>query len=231
MSDKKYRHTFTVFTATYNRAHTLRRTYESLKKQTFRDFEWLVVDDGSTDNTRELIEGWSKESDFLIRYFYQENSGKHIATSLAVKEARGEFFLTFDSDDRCVPEALEKFKFYWESIPENSRSKFSGVTGLCQYPNSKLVGQRFPFDPTDSDSREMFYRYKIKGEKWGFQKTDVMKQYACNDLFKKNYIPASLVWFEIAKKYKTRYINEILRTYWVEGPSEVNKVSPLKNAL
>src|SRR5437762_2817315 len=96
---------FTVFTPTYNRAGTLPRVYESLKAQTFRDFEWIIVDDGSADSTQELVQSWIGDLDFPIRYFRQQNQGKHVAVNLGVKEARGEFFLNLDSDDACVPEA------------------------------------------------------------------------------------------------------------------------------
>jgi glycosyltransferase involved in cell wall biosynthesis len=101
--------TFTVFTATYNRAHTLHRVYESLKEQTYRQFEWLIVDDGSTDTTRTLVETWQQEANFLISYYYQENQGKHVAINRGVQEARGEYFLIIDSDDTCVPQTLERF--------------------------------------------------------------------------------------------------------------------------
>src|SRR5580658_2083591 len=94
---------FTVFTATYNRAHTIKRVFDSLCAQTLRDFEWLVIDDGSTDNTSELIANWAKIAHFPIRYFRQDHSGKHIAHNLAAREARGQFFLVFDSDDACIP--------------------------------------------------------------------------------------------------------------------------------
>jgi GT2 family glycosyltransferase len=93
---------FTVFTPTYNRAHTIGRVYESLRAQTFRDLEWLVVDDGSKDNTREVVEGFAREAGFPIRYVYKENGGKHTARNLAVKHASGELFLVLDSDDSCV---------------------------------------------------------------------------------------------------------------------------------
>ncbi len=93
---------FTVFTPTYNRAHTIHRAFDSLRAQTLRDFEWLVVDDGSTDNTSELIASWAKVADFPIRYFKQDHSGKHIAHNLAVREARGKFFLPLASDDACL---------------------------------------------------------------------------------------------------------------------------------
>src|SRR6478672_7236545 len=90
---------FSVVTATYNRAHTLGRTYESLQAQTFRDFEWIIVDDGSTDGTGSLVSGWAQESSFPIRYVSQENGGKHTALNHAVSVARGTFLASVDSDD------------------------------------------------------------------------------------------------------------------------------------
>ncbi len=108
---------FTVFTPTYNRAHTLHRVFGSLCAQTLRDFEWLVVDDGSTDDTAALIAGWATAADFPIRYFRQDHSGKHIAHNLAVREARGQFFMSLNSDDACVPQALERIAYHWTTIP------------------------------------------------------------------------------------------------------------------
>src|SRR5207237_1817583 len=107
-------HAFTVFTATFNRAHTLPRVYDSLRVQTLTDFEWLVVDDGSTDGTRELVAGWAAQPAFPIRYFHQENSGKHVAENVAVREAHGRFTATLDSDDWYAPDALESSLAAWE---------------------------------------------------------------------------------------------------------------------
>src|SRR4030095_5896345 len=94
---------FTVSTQTYNRRDRLPRVYESLNAQTFRDFEWLIVDDGSTDGTEEFIKAWQSSADFRIRYFYQPNLGKHVGFNRSVVEAQGELLLSFDSDDSCVP--------------------------------------------------------------------------------------------------------------------------------
>src|SRR4051812_47352897 len=139
-------YTFTVVTATYNRAHTLHRVYESLLAQTFRDFEWLVVDDGSTDGTRKLIEGWQAEASFAIRYLYQANAGKHIACNRAVREAAGRFITGIDSDDACLPHALERLIHHWNRIPADEQAGFTGVSALCIDETGQLVGTRFPRD-------------------------------------------------------------------------------------
>jgi glycosyltransferase involved in cell wall biosynthesis len=213
--ESEFEYTFTVFTGTRNRAHTLRRPFDSLKAQTFRDFEWLVVDNGSTDGTAELIEDFRREADFPIRYYWQEDRGKHASMNRATLAAKGRFFLTLDSDDGCIPTALQRLKCRWDEIPEADRPGFSGVTSLCMDQDGNLVGTEFPIDGTDSDSREIRYRYKVQGEKWGFQRTDVMREH----LFPETpgyagLVPSSRVWSEIARTYRTRYINEMLHIYW-----------------
>ncbi len=230
--NQKHEYVFTVFTATYNRRHTLHRVYESLKAQTYRDFEWLIVDDGSTDNTRELVEQWQQENLLPIRYIYQENSHKHIAFNRGVREAKGKLFLTFDSDDSCEPQALERFKYHWDSIPIDEKAKFSGVTCLCKSSDGKIIGDIFPSNPTNSDSLEIIYRFKVTGEKWGFHSTDVLREFPrCEEIIG-TYIPESVLWSKIAKKYKTRFVNEALRTYWTDQPSIIrNSQNPRKSAI
>ena len=213
-SKQKNDYIFTVFTPTYNRANTLSRVYKSLADQTFKNFEWLIVDDGSTDGTKVLIEKWIDEASFQIRYFYQENQGKHIAHNRGVKKARGELFLSLDSDDTCVPEALERFNYHWNNIPEDKKNDFSAVTSLCHDQNGNPVGNRFPYDPTDSDSLEIIYRYKVRGEKWGFHRTDILLQFPFPEVKNANFVPEGIVWSAIAKKHKTRFVNESLRTYY-----------------
>jgi len=209
-----HKFTFTVFTAAFNSARTLYRVYESLKEQTFRDFEWLIVDDGSTDNTKELIERWQREAEFTIRYFFQENQGKHIAFNRAVKLAQGELFLPLDHDDACIPQTLERFLYHWNNIPNNLRDNFSGITCLCQDEKGNIVGDKFPRDVIDSDELEMPHRYKVKGEKWGFHRINVLKQFPFPELPQVGYMPESIVWSAIAQRYKKRFINEPLRIYY-----------------
>ncbi|MGC8972440.1 MAG: glycosyltransferase family A protein, partial [bacterium] len=120
----------TLFTPTYNREKLLSRLYESIKRQSFSNFEWIIVDDGSTDNTEQMVESWLKESTFDIRYFYQQNSGKHIAINKGVREARGELFFIIDSDDWLGDDSLQDIWQTWQSIPEKQKPYFAGVSGL-----------------------------------------------------------------------------------------------------
>jgi len=208
-----YSFAFTVFTPTYNRAHTLPRVWESLRRQTFRDFEWIVVDDGSTDNTHEIVSAWIKEADFPIRYLRQAHGHKKAASNLAVREARGELFLPLDSDDECVPNALERFWWHWNNIPAEQRLNFSAVTALCAHEDGTIVGARFPCSEWfDSDSLEVFHKWRVKGEKWGFQRTDIMRQFPFPDHIS-GFVPEGVVWSRIALEYKTRWVNEPLRIY------------------
>ena len=140
--------TFTVFTATRDRAHTLPRVYESLKGQTLRDFEWLIIDNESTDGTPDLVTRWQDEAPFPVRFFYPADGGQQGSRNRAVAEARGQLFLTFNSDDSCPPTTLERFKAHWDSIPEDVRPHFSGVTGHTVDEHGNRIGSAFPLDPT-----------------------------------------------------------------------------------
>ncbi|MGA2427443.1 MAG: glycosyltransferase family 2 protein [Candidatus Acidiferrum sp.] len=210
-NDMSGEYLFTVFTPSFNRARTLSRVYESLQRQTCRNFEWLIVDDGSTDGTRALITQWQAQSNFPIRYIFQENQGKPAAFNHGVREARGELFLTLDSDDECVPEALERFKYHWDSIPAPEKDKFSAVTVLCKDQSGNMAGDKFPRDVLDSDTIEVTFKFRVTGEKWGFQRTDVLKQFPFPSVPNAKFISESVVWFALSRKYKTRYVNEVLR--------------------
>jgi glycosyltransferase involved in cell wall biosynthesis len=201
---------FTVFTATYNRAHTISRVYESLVRQTFKRFEWVIVDDGSTDGTAELVQNWQANSEFPIRYFRQKNAGKHLAVNYGVSEARGVFFVNIDSDNACVPEALERLRFHWMAIPSDEQEGFVGVSALIQRADGTLLGTPFPEEPTDSNTLELRFKHGVRGDKWGFQRTEIMRRFPYPEIGGEKRVPDSLVWNRIAKKYKTRFVNETL---------------------
>lgn len=224
--------TFTVFTPTRNRAHTLPVVYESLSRQTFRDFEWLVIDNDSTDTTADLVSRWQSEATFSIRYIRQPNRGVQVSWNRAAVEAHGRFMVVLPSDDTCFPEALERLKCHWDSIPKERQPEFSAVTGLCVDEHGRQVGDRFPFDPTDSDSLEIRFRYKVHGEKWGFQKVSVMREHPLPLIpGYRGYIPESLMWDAISRRYKTRYVNEPLRVITLDDRSSLSRpANPADNA-
>lgn len=226
----EYEYQFTVFTPTYNRVHTLHRVYESLAAQTFRDFEWLIVDDGSTDDTSHVVSHWIEEAGFPIRYLWQRNSGKHAAFNRAVSEAKGRFFVPADSDDRFVPTALERFLFHWNTIPQSRRHEFTGVACLCMTEQGDVIGTQFPFNPTDSDSLEISYKYKVRGEKWGFHRTDVLRQFPFPEVPGVKFVPESILWNRIARRYKIRFVNEALRIYTQDAGDQLTKRSAKERA-
>ena len=219
----------TVCTATFNRAHTLHRVFDSLKAQTFQDFEWLVIDDGSSDKTETLIARWQSRTSFSIRYKYQQNQGKHIAINLGATLALGDFFVVADPDDAFLPNALEVFHEAWLDILEVSRNDFVGVTGLCITDDGSIVGDRFPEDILDTTSLEVSYRYQVKGEKWGFHRTDVIRQFPSPSIEGLPFFSESVIWHAIGRRYKTRFINKPLRIY-KQDADQLTRRSPSDTA-
>jgi glycosyltransferase involved in cell wall biosynthesis len=212
----------------------LSRPYLSLQSQTFRDFEWLVVDNESTDGTTELIERWQAEADFPIRYIRHANRGHHGSSNVAVREARGEFFLTLDSDDGALPEALARFDAIWDDIPAERRGRYSAVTALAVDEHGEPTGDRYPSDIVDSNATEMYYRYRVHGEKWGFQRTDVMRAFPYPTIPGYTGMMSShLLWGAIGREYLTRYVNEYLGVVYADQPDTLSKGSPdpRRNAL
>jgi len=204
---------FTVLTPTYNRAHTLERVYESLCEQQFKDFEWLVVDDGSTDNTRSKIEAWQTESPFPIRYVWQPNQHKKTAFNTGVKEAWGRLTVALDSDDTLLPDSLQSMADAWRGIPDDLKSGYIAVIGLCARPDGSIVGDRYPQDVMDMTSLDMNFKCNVRGEKFGCLQTEVLKHFPFPEDIE-GFVPESMVWRAIARDgYLTRFVNQVFRIY------------------
>lgn len=205
----------TVFTPVYNRKHTLYRVYESLAQQTFKDFEWVIVDDGSTDDVYDLISEWEQSAFFPVRYFYQENGGKHNAINKGVDLAKGEFFIIADSDDRFIPESLKIFHDTWNTIPIHKQPEYAGVWVLCKDEKNDIVPDLFPSSPWDCNTKERLFIERISGEKWHMEKTQVLKEFPFPPIKLKGfYYGEGNIWLQVNKKYKFRCINVPLRTYY-----------------
>jgi len=204
--------TFTVFIPTYNRAHTLTRALDSIHNQGFRDFEVVIVDDGSTDGTKKLVEEWNEKSGLPVTYIWQHNQGKHAAHNAGAALAKGSLFITLDSDDMLAPRALEIFKSYWEDIPENERQQFAGIEGLCALlEDGRIDGDRFPEDIFDSNFLEIRKRFGIRGDKKNAIRTELVKANPYPMFEGEKHFRPGLLWERLAHQYKFRYINEVVQ--------------------
>ena len=222
ISDSEFE--ISAFTCTYNRIDTLVRTYQSLQQQSVRNFEWIVYDNGSTDNTKEIVEQWQQEADFpIVITGRPDNSGIQRGYNKGIELARGYFWLSLDSDDELVPEAFETLVAIWLSIPEEKRYGFTGVSTNCVDQHGNIVGETFPFDVTDSNSLEIYYRYKVRGEKFGMHRVDVLRQFPFPDV--DEHVNPAVVWWAIAKKYQTRFTNDTLRIYYIEEDDRADQLS------
>lgn len=178
----------------------------------------MIVDDGSTDGTEALGEQWCKENTLSIRYFKQPNQGKHVAMNFAEKQACGKFWLTIDSDDTILPTALETYAKAWNSIPEDKRREFCGVSARCIDSNGKIVGDKLPYSPMDVTFTQLRMKYRIEGEMLEMFRVDVLKQYPFPEYDPRmRFCPEAISWFEMAKKYKLHVIDEPVRTYYYDA--------------
>lgn len=200
----------TIFTPTYNRRNLIERLYQSLLVQTVTNFEWLVIDDGSTDDTEKFFANLlSTEHPFPIRYIKQNNGGKHRAINNGVNNALGKLFFIVDSDDYLTPNAIEKINQWTETL-DDSR-KWAGISGLRGFSKNKVVGQqnkksRF-VDAKNSERR----KYKLLGDKAEIYFTDVLKKYPFPEIPGENFISEEIVWNTIARDgYYLRWFNEII---------------------
>lgn len=193
----------TVFTPTYNRAYIIRALYESLCRQSSRDFEWIVVDDGSTDNTRELIRSFQDEGRITIRYFYQQNAGKHIAINKGVQEAQGELFFIVDSDDYLADKAVEEIEQCYKDIADDNH--FAGLSGVRITPDGRRIGGEVDYEILDCSLLDFTYKYRYKGDMAEVYKTAIMRRYAFPSVPGEKFCSEAYVWAQIAQQYKLRY--------------------------
>lgn len=203
----------TVFTPTYNRAHLLPRLYESLCKQTFTDFEWLIVDDGSTDSTKEVInKSANLNANFSIRYIHQENGGKHRAINYGVREAEGDLFFIADSDDWLPDNALAIVAEEYEKV--KSDRMVGGVAGLDCFDNGRIVGGGLPKDAIDCTAIDIRMKHHVSGDLKEVFRTKVLQEFPFPEIEGERFCPEVLLWNRIASSYKLRYFNKII--YLVE---------------
>jgi len=210
---------FTIFTSVYNRKHTVHRVWDSLINQTNKNFEWLIIDNGSEDDIGPLLNEYKSKADFEVKIYVQENKGKTMAFNRAIDLAEGELIIPADSDDSFEYNTIERFSEVWAKYKADD---VSGVTGLCKYDDGTIVGDKFPTEGI-STYDNMHYKHGVKGEKWGCIRVDILKKYRYPTQFDVKYIPDDYVWAQIGYNYKTVFINEPLRLYFQDSGNQITK--------
>ncbi len=199
----------TFFTPTYNRAETLKRLYNSLLEQKSDNFEWIIVDDGSVDKTLEVVTGFINDNKIKIRYYYQENQGKHIAINTGVLNAKGGYLLIIDSDDYLLSSCFESCEKLIHQIEDEPL--VAGFTGI-HFANSVL------YDPNNYGHKQWFqedeiYKWKTHGEMVYCYKTEILKSFPFPQFENEKFCPESLIHKRIAREYKVLYTDNI----WARG--------------
>lgn len=198
----------TVFTPAYNRAHTLPRTYESLCAQDCKDFQWLIVDDGSSDQTADLVREWqTRENGFEIRYIYKENGGMHTAHNTAYENIQTELNVCIDSDDKMAPGAVRKIKETWEKIRGDG---YGGIIALDADFGGKVIGKGFPKGMTDT-TLGGYYAGGGAGDKKLIYRTDVIKSVPPYPVFPgEKYVGLVYKYTLVDQNYKMYVLDEIV---------------------
>ena len=201
----------TVFTPTYNRASLLTRCYESLKQQTSYEFIWMIVDDGSTDNTRETVQGWLKEKNsFSIQYLFKENGGLHTAYNEAIAHIETPLCVCIDSDDWMPDDAVERILSFWQ---EKGSDRVAGIVGLDCYEDGRVIGDLLPRQETVNLIDLLTGKYKIKnGDRTNVIRTELYKKFAPMKVFPgEKYFNPHYMHLQISQEYDFLVLNECLR--------------------
>lgn len=197
----------TIFTPTYNREKELQILYKSLLKQNYDNFEWIIVDDGSTDNTEQMIIKMKEEKKLEIVYYKQENKGKSKAVNQGIKLAKGEIFICIDSDDYFVENTLKYINDEYLEIKGND--EIAGVCFLHLYEDSnKIVGTKFPNDKMIDTYFNIYNKHKVTGDKLLILKTEIIKKYLFPEIEGEKFVPEALMFNRISRKYKIKFINK-----------------------
>lgn len=198
----------TVFTPAYNRAHTIGRTYESLKKQSCKDFIWLIIDDGSSDETSALVRKWQEqEKSFEIQYIYKENGGMHTAHNTAYANIQTELNTCIDSDDMLAEDAVEKILSKWTEVRDKG---YAGLVGLDADFSGKIIGQRFPPDMTET-TLSGYYAGGGSGDKKLVYRTDIINAYPAYPVFEgEKYVSLAYKYLLIDQSYKLAVLDDVL---------------------
>ena len=225
----------TVFTPTYNREYKLSQLYNSLICQTNKDFEWIIVDDGSTDNTESLVASWINENKIKIRYYKQENQGKPIAHNKGVLESKGELFICVDSDDYLKEMAIEIIEKSWNNHRGNTNCV--GMVAAKILKNNETVGTDMPKNVNYSTLQDLYYKYKHKGDTALIYRCEIIKKYQFPKINGEKFIPETYLYNQIDQDgklaiiYDKFYVCEYLEDGYTSNSAKLIKNNPIGYTL
>ena len=223
-NEKKYK--FSICTPCFNSSKTIELVYQSIKELTYKNFEWIIVNDFSTDNTADIIMDIINKSDVDISFYnLDENKMVTYCYNLAVKNSHSEFLILLDHDDRIVSNAFERFLYYWDGVSDSNKENLAGMIANCDDENGNLVGTLFPDSPYINGFFELIFDDRVRGEKFFCYKTDIMK--TNNFPLVDRYVPEGTVMWNISALYQTLFFNESLRIY--TKPQASNNLSFLNS--
>ena len=209
----------TVFTPAYNRAYTLHKCYESLKRQTNKNFKWLIVDDGSTDNTKELVMKWKNESDFEIKYIYKKNGGMHTAHNIAYENIDTELNVCIDSDDYLTDDAVEIITSEWKKVRNEN---LAGLGALNVFEDGKVIGTKFPDNLKSSKYFDIYNNHGVKGDKKFIYRTELTRDFPYPEFEGEKYVGLDYKYKKLDEKYEVALVNKVVCVveYMEDGSSK-----------
>lgn len=197
----------TIFTPTYNRAYCLHNCYESLKRQTCKDFVWLIIDDGSSDHTKELVSSWIAENSIEIRYHWQQNQGMHGAHNTAYEIIDTELNVCIDSDDYMPDSAVEKILSFWGKYGSD---EVSGMIGLDSYTDGRIIGSKLPENLKHSTLFDLYNEHGVTGDKKLVYRTELTRKYPYPVFKNEKYVGLAYKYYMLDRQYEMLLMNEIL---------------------
>ena len=213
----------TIFTPTYNRGYTINKCYESLKRQTDKNFKWLVIDDGSTDNTKDLIMKWKEEADFEITYVYKKNGGMHTAHNTAYEIIDTELNVCIDSDDYLTDDAVEIIVNEWQQVRSD---KLAGIGALDIFESGEVIGIKFPNDLKQAKYFDIYNKHGVYGDKKFVYRTDLIKKFPYPEYEGEKYVGLDYKYKKLDENYELALVNKsICVVEYMEDGSSMNMLN------
>lgn len=219
--------TITVITPTRNRSRTLKRVFNSLQKQTYKKFEWIVCDDSSNDNSLTLLKNFKKKANFKIRiYHFKERAGKPKIDNFCVKKAKGNFIVFADSDD-----AFKKNSFFdlieeWHRIPSHIKKKIFAIITRVQTPCGKPLEEKLNINSQSVSLTNLWHKYDKKKEKWLFIKKSILLKYTFLEI--DYYVPEGILWEKISLKYNVWILDKCYRIFYNDTHNSITHSKKIK---